>query len=60
MEGVATAFLTFAFMVLMAVLCVIVVVAAAFVCLTVWALAKPLLSPLIEAWIDWFERRTGC
>ena len=59
MEGVATAFLTFAFMVLMAVLCVIVVVAAAFVCLTVWALAKPLLSPLIEAWIDWFERRTG-
>jgi len=60
MEGVATALLTFAFMVLMAVLCVIVVVAAAFVCMTVWALAKPLLSPLIEAWIDWFERRTSC
>jgi len=60
MEGVATALLTFAFMVLMAVLCVTVVVAAAFVCLTVWALAKPLLSPLVEAWIDWFDRRTGC
>lgn len=60
MEGVATAFLTFAFMVLMAVLCVIVVVAAAFVCMTAWALVKPHLSGLIDAWLDWFERRTGC
>lgn len=60
MEGVATALLTFAFLVLMAVLCVIVVAVAAFVCMTAWALVRPLLSPLIEAWIDWFERRTGC
>ena len=60
MEGVATALLTFAFMVLMAVLCVIVVAVAAFVCMTAWALVRPLLSPLIEAWLDWFERRTEC
>lgn len=58
MDGVATALLTFAFMVLMAVICVIVVVVAAFVCITLWALVRPLLSPLIDAWIDWFERRT--
>lgn len=60
MDVATTCLLTFAIMVLMAVLCVIVVAVAAFVCMTAWALVKPLLSPLIEAWIDWFERRTGC
>lgn len=52
--------LAFAFMVLMAVLCAIVVAVAAFVCMTAWALVKPHLSGLIDAWLDWFERRTGC
>lgn len=60
MESVTAMLLAFAFMVLMAVLCVIVVAVAAFVCMTAWALVKPHLSGLIDAWIDWFERRTGC
>lgn len=60
MESVTAVLLAFAFMVLMAVLCVTVVAVAAFVCMTAWALVKPHLSGLIDAWIDWFERRTGC
>lgn len=60
MDVATTCLLTFAIMVLMAVLCVIVVAVAAFVCMTAWALVKPHLSGLIDAWIDWFERRTGC
>lgn len=60
MESVTAVLLAFAFMVLMVVLCVIVVAVAAFVCMTAWALVRPLLSPIIDAWIDWFERRTGC
>lgn len=57
MDGVTTALITFAFMVLMAVLCVIVVVVAAFLCMTAWAIVRPILSPLIDAWLSWFERR---
>lgn len=60
MESVTAVLLAFAIMVLMAVLCVIVVAVAAFVCMTAWALVKPPLSGLIDAWLDWFERRTGC
>lgn len=60
MDVATTCLLTFAIMVLMAVLCVIVVAVAAFVCMTAWALVRPLLSPLIDAWIDWVERRTRC
>lgn len=60
MEIVTAVLAAFVFMVLAAVLCVIVVVVAAFVCMTAWALVKPCLSGLIERWIDWFERRTGC
>lgn len=52
--------LAFSFMVLMVVLCFIVFAVAALACMTLWALVKPLLSGLIERWIDWFERRTGC
>lgn len=60
MESVTAVLLAFAIMVLMAVLCVIVVAVAAFVCMTAWALVKPHLSGLIDAWLDWFEWRTGC
>lgn len=60
MDNAIAVLLVLAFMVLMAVLCVIVVAVAAFVCMTAWALVRPLLSPIIEAWIDWFERRTSC
>ena len=60
MESVTAVLLAFAFMVLMVVLCFIVFAVAAFVCMTAWALVKPPLSGLIDAWLDWFERRTGC
>lgn len=59
MELAATVFCTFMAMVLMVVLCVAVLAVAAVLCMTLWALAKPLLSGLIDAWLDWFERRTG-
>ncbi|WP_217969016.1 hypothetical protein [Adlercreutzia caecimuris] len=47
-------------MVLMGVLCVIVVTVTTVACMALWALVKPPLSGLIDAWMDWFERRTGC
>lgn len=58
MESVTSVILAFALMVLMVVICVIVVVVAAFLCMTAWAIVKPILSPLIDAWLSWFERRT--
>ena len=30
------------------------------ICMTLYALVKPPLNGIIEAWLDWFERRTGC
>lgn len=60
MESVTAVLLAFAFMVLMVVLCFIVFAVAALACMTLWALVKPLLSGLIDKWLDWFERRTGC
>ena len=29
-------------------------------CATLWALVKPLLAGAIDAWMEWFERRTEC
>lgn len=60
MADAATALLAFVLMVIMAVLCSIAVAVATVVCMTLWALVKPPLSGLIDAWLDWFERRTGC
>lgn len=55
----ATAFLAFAIIVLVIVVFFAAVLAAAIICMTMWAIVKPLMSGIVDAWWDWFERRTG-
>ena len=28
-------------------------------CISIWALVKPWIAPMIDAWSDWIERRTS-
>ena len=42
------------------VLVVLAVALGVLACATLWALVKPWIGGLIDAWVDWFERRTGC
>ena len=59
METVAFVFMSIALIILIAVLCALIMVAAAVICMTIWALVKPHISPLVDRWMDWFDRRTS-
>ena len=60
METVGVVFSFIVLAILTAVMCVLITVIAAVICMTMWALVKPRISSAIDAWMDWFDRRTSC
>ena len=60
METVAFVFWFILLVFLIAVLCALIMMMTAVVCMTLWALVKPSISALIDRWVDWFDRRTSC
>ena len=57
MIAVAMVFVLF---IVISILIIIAAVIVVVVCMTLYALVKPHISHLIDAWTDWFDRRTEC
>lgn len=60
MEGLIAIAMVFVLLIAITILIVLAAGIAVVVCMTLYALVKPHISHLIDAWIDWVERRTGC
>ncbi len=59
MEAVIAILGAFALIVLMCVVMTAGMFVGIIAVMSVWALVKPHISRLCDAWSDWFERRTG-
>lgn len=58
MDTVINVLLVVGLLVLNVVACVLVLLVALFILMTLWALIKPHISLLIDMYLDWFDKRT--